>query len=362
MKELELLGLNPDGEQLTLNDSEGNRYTLPITDELRAALRRDRSAASSSADEIKAMSPREIQSYIREGKSIEEVSELASLPPSRVDALAYPIFEERRYAARRACAIPMGRDAGAMTLEELVATRLAARGVPATEIRWDALRRAGEPWTLTAHYTTADRERVATWHVVLESGSCEALDEEAIWLSETPLSPETQTWRAPNMPLVQMESTPHAQSAPEQPGAGAQDASASPLSPVSAPSPAPTKIDAVLASLDSQRGVPASMPSGEDVAEHEGDGSEADVLAIGSASGHADDVRQKDEEDEVTETIFDLPVRSVTPEDSSSDSKEESENEDAAASKPVKKIKKIRKSNGRPAMPTWDEIVFGKKD
>lgn len=32
MKELELLGLQPDGEQLTLNDSEGNRYVLPITD------------------------------------------------------------------------------------------------------------------------------------------------------------------------------------------------------------------------------------------------------------------------------------------------------------------------------------------
>jgi len=39
MKELELLGLQPDGEQLTLNDSEGNRYVLPITDALRAALR-----------------------------------------------------------------------------------------------------------------------------------------------------------------------------------------------------------------------------------------------------------------------------------------------------------------------------------
>lgn len=60
MKELELLGLQPDGEQLTLNDSEGNRYVLPITDALRAALRRDRQAADPSEPD-RQMSPREIQ-------------------------------------------------------------------------------------------------------------------------------------------------------------------------------------------------------------------------------------------------------------------------------------------------------------
>lgn len=357
MKELELLGLYPDGQQLTLNDAEGNRYRLPITDELRAALRRDRSAPATSSEEIKAMTPREIQSYIREGKSIEEVSELASLPPSRIDALAYPILEERRYAARRACATPMGRDAGAMTLEELVATRLAARGVPSTDISWDALRRSGEPWTLIARYTTAGRERMATWHVAFESGSCDALDEEAIWLSETPLLPETQPWRAPNTPLVQMPGASRTGSTPELPASPAEASPASPLSPVSAASPARTKIDAVLASLDSQRGVPASMPSGEDpTGEEASEDSVAEVLAIDSGTATPEDCASKDEEDEVTETIFDLPVRSVMPEDASTKTPED---EGAPAPKPVKKL---RKSSSRPTMPTWDEIVFGKKD
>ena len=41
MIKLQLLGLQPDGEHLTLNDAGGNRYSLPITDDLRAALRRD---------------------------------------------------------------------------------------------------------------------------------------------------------------------------------------------------------------------------------------------------------------------------------------------------------------------------------
>ena len=42
MKDLELLGLHPDGNQLILNDEEGPRYALAITHALRDTLRPER--------------------------------------------------------------------------------------------------------------------------------------------------------------------------------------------------------------------------------------------------------------------------------------------------------------------------------
>ena len=95
MKKLELLGLGPDGETLTLNDAEGNRYILPITDLLRATLRRDRPVVENPSESKRQMTPREIQSYIREGLSVEDVCELSALPASRVNPLAFPIVAER---------------------------------------------------------------------------------------------------------------------------------------------------------------------------------------------------------------------------------------------------------------------------
>ena len=42
MIDLDLLGVGADEETLVFTDSEGRRYTTPITDELRGAVRRDR--------------------------------------------------------------------------------------------------------------------------------------------------------------------------------------------------------------------------------------------------------------------------------------------------------------------------------
>ena len=39
MKDLELLGLHPDGNQLILNDGDGERYAIAITQQLRDAVR-----------------------------------------------------------------------------------------------------------------------------------------------------------------------------------------------------------------------------------------------------------------------------------------------------------------------------------
>jgi len=237
MKELELLGLQPDGEQLTLNDSEGNRYVLPITDALRAALRRDRQAADPSEPD-RQMSPREIQAYIREGMSVDEVCELSALPASRVAALAYPIIAEREYTARVARSFSIGHDRDGLTIEELVASRLLGRGVRPDDIAWDSLRRSGEPWTLIATFVTGDREHRASWYVDLERRALQALDDEGSWLSETQFPVSSSPWRPANTPPAAFDQSDEDGEDPRR-----------------------APIEDVLATLDQQRGRARPMPA-----------------------------------------------------------------------------------------------------
>lgn len=79
MRTLEFLGLHPDGDKVTLNDADGNRYTLAITDELRAALRQDRHVVRPQVSP-EPLSVRELQALFRSGKTLEEVSQLTNTP------------------------------------------------------------------------------------------------------------------------------------------------------------------------------------------------------------------------------------------------------------------------------------------
>ncbi|MCI1675229.1 MAG: septation protein SepH [Ancrocorticia sp.] len=304
MKKLELLGLQPDGENLTLTDEEGNRYSLPISEELRGALRRDR-GASSAPQEARQMTPREIQAHIRAGKSVEEVSDMAALPAAKVEALAHPILLEREYTAESARSYPIGHEVGALTVEEVVASRLVSRGVNADDITWDAIREPGAPWTLIATFSSGNKERHATWHVNTEHRTLDAVDDEAAWLSEEQVPVPTSPWRQPNTPRVATE-TPVA--------------------------PSSTRIDDVLASLDAQRGKVRPMPSDD-----EPDVPAGTSASAGTPASSADEASHPAEESDASVSpLFSVPEPPPQPE-------------------------KKRRTD-RPQMPSWDEIVFGKRD
>ena len=379
MKKLELLGLQNDGEHLTLNDAEGNRYSVEITDELRALLRKDPVSQTPEGESSQTVSPREIQAYVRAGKTIEEISELTSLPPSRIESLAHPIINERNYTARLARSLPTSRDPGSLTLEELVATRLASRGVKVDDIEWDAIRESGEPWTVIASYESAERERQAVWHVDVSKRSLEAVSEEAIWLSETPILPHGDAWRTPNTPALTKEKDTPSASLSSLPSAPSAPSAESPK--VDTGKASVSRIDAVLADLDARRGIPTDK-------EHYSSLLEANAAsALESASSpeaeESTEVDESPEERDNRETIFDLPVHSPDTASSqhSAPSAQSPYQEDdrfssaasadgsaafvapasESAQETAPKQKKVRRSD-RPSMPSWDEIVFGKKD
>ncbi|MFY9262891.1 MAG: septation protein SepH [Arcanobacterium sp.] len=351
MIELELLGLDPHEDQLSLNDSDGNRYVLPITDELRALLRKDRRPKADNTP-LKPITPREIQAHFRSGMTVADVSELSSLPASALEGLAHPIFQERQYMADNARSFRQGQDVGGLTLDELVVSRLVSRGVNANEITWDATRSPGGPWMLTASYQVADTDYTAQWQIVTKSRTVTAINDEAVWLTETQVPAPTSPWRALNTPP--MDEPANVDRAPSVPS---PDRKITAMDAVPASSGRPVSIDDVLASLDSKRGQAQPMPSDDDfdgahpAASEPERARDATILQFPKHRVKTIPDQSKAPEQSVASTPSASSAPGVIP-----GQRELDLGPEAIAEKPEQAKKKRR---NRPTMPSWDEIVFG---
>ena len=147
MRELKVVELDVDGNTVLCQTDSGERFTLRIDDRFRAAARGDRAAFDRSADQTmidvevhNVLRPKDIQSKIRAGASVEQVANASGMPIERVERFAHPVLLERSRAAELATAAhPVLSDGPAvLTLLETVSTALVARGSTRT-------RRTGTP-------------------------------------------------------------------------------------------------------------------------------------------------------------------------------------------------------------------------
>ncbi|PJI85710.1 septation protein SepH [Luteimicrobium subarcticum] len=221
MNELNLVGLHEDGECLVL-ECAGQRYTLHIDDALRAAVRRDRPQLERErAQDTGAMSVREIQARIRAGATAEEVASVSGLQLERVRRYEGPVLAEREHVVSRARASLVGPD-GSPSLDELVADRLAARGVDPLDVAWDSARDASGDWHVTAVFAAGGVDRTATWRYDAGARDVTARDDEARWLSESEVETrdvlprsaasarETEVVRAVLSPVDERDASPDA--------------------------------------------------------------------------------------------------------------------------------------------------------
>ena len=165
MIELELLGTSADGESLVLTDAQGERYSVLISDEVRVATRRARPPAEPAPA----------------GATPAEIASQHGMEVSAVERFEAPVQAEKDYALTRARAVRIGD--GGPTMGDLVLDRLAARGVDPSSLEWTATREAGEPWQIIVTFVQGAAEHAAHWHLS-NSGSLEAIDQEAQWLTE----------------------------------------------------------------------------------------------------------------------------------------------------------------------------------
>lgn len=383
MTELRLVGLHEDGEHLILATPDGEEYSVQINDALRAAVRRDRPRMEHHrAQAISRLSPREIQARIRAGVNISEIAAEAETDLTQITRYEGPVLAERQFIAQRAQAAHVGKGNDSPQLGDLVTDRLAARGLPTSDLAWDATRVANDPWTVQVTFTTAEDVETATWAFDQVTNQVQALNDAARSFTESkvadepiPLHPRLRSLHAqPQEAEAQVtelfDVEQHADLSASEPDQDADESAT----------------QALLSELQSRRGVrqfATSDESDEDLDEDEffdGFGPTSasffhpDVVATpvspASVPSPADppaELKQRISQQETSPMRMlpfgeppadSTPIPAVDPEEvtGTASGKKSPEADSAPVAKPTKTGRR-----GRSQVPSWDEIVFGAK-
>ncbi|MGV9745897.1 septation protein SepH [Rhodococcus zopfii] len=183
MRELRVVGLEPDGSHVVLADpATGDKFRIPIDDTLRAASRGDLARLGQIQIETTSqLRPREIQARIRGGASVEQVAEEAGIPVAKVERFAYPVLLERSRAAEMAQkGHPVRPDGPAVeTLLEVVSQAFRARGHNIDAATWDAWRDDDGHWVAQLQWHAGRSTNSAHWRYQPDAhgGTIVALDD-----------------------------------------------------------------------------------------------------------------------------------------------------------------------------------------
>jgi len=132
-----------------------------------------------------ALSPREIQSRVRAGDSVEEVARIAGMPIEWVEPFAVPVIAEREYVAQLAQNHQVRRGGETIahrSLGQVVADRLASRRVQTDSLTWDAWRLEGRRWLIRVDYDSGKARREARFVYDANGRFSVADNDDARWL------------------------------------------------------------------------------------------------------------------------------------------------------------------------------------
>ena len=201
MRELKMVGLDADGKHIICEiDDPAGQFKLAVNEQLKAALRGDPAPPEQPQLDINVtnmLSPKEIQSKIRAGASVEQVAAASGSDVARVRRFAHPVLLERARAAELATAAhPVLADGPAvLTLLETVTTAFVARGLNPDKLSWDAWRNEDSRWTVQLAWKVGRSDNIAHFWFTLgaHGGTVAAIDDAASELIdpdfERPLRP-----------------------------------------------------------------------------------------------------------------------------------------------------------------------------
>ena len=209
MRELSLIGLDVDGKHVICEGGDpADKFLIRVDDRLRAAVRGDRAGLVQNTrdNEVKGvLRPRDIQSRIRAGASVQEVVESSGMDLSKVERFAHPVLLERQRAAELATAAhPVLADGPAVeTLLETITSALSGRGLSSEATNWDAWRTDDGRWTVRMCWTAGLSENYAHFRFTpgAHGGTVTAIDEAASEL----IDPEFERPLRQVAPLAQLE-------------------------------------------------------------------------------------------------------------------------------------------------------------
>jgi hypothetical protein len=180
------VGLSQDGKSLIVATASGEELAIEVDDRLHAALRGDQPRLGQLEIEMEnALGPRDIQSKIRSGLSLEEVGRIAGMPLDRVERWAAPVLAEREHIALLAMSSSVrkrGETAGHRLLRAAVTERLQKRGVDIDTVDWDSYRQDDGRWSVSAGYRSGESTRSAVFVFDLQGRFSVAGNDEARWV------------------------------------------------------------------------------------------------------------------------------------------------------------------------------------
>lgn len=183
MTELELNGKTGDGLHLSLHDNDGNEFTIRVSDTLRATVNQQRLMAVPAADEP-SVSIKEVQRLLRAGHATEQIARDNNISIEKIERFAGPILSERIYIIDQAQQISLRKEGGrdAVTLLDVVISRLAPRNIDSSELSWDTWRLENGTWTIELHYPNNSGVGIAQWSFDATLRTVASLDENARWM------------------------------------------------------------------------------------------------------------------------------------------------------------------------------------
>jgi hypothetical protein len=121
---MELKFVTRENDYLVFETQQGDRLRTLIDDGLRDAIRKEQASASSG------VSPKDVQSGLRAGKSLSEVAAELGVPERAIEPFAAPILDELRYILDAALNTTLPSGNKMVRFEELVADSF-----PSAELR-----------------------------------------------------------------------------------------------------------------------------------------------------------------------------------------------------------------------------------
>jgi hypothetical protein len=209
---LHVVTLSADGRELLLGASPDGRpsHSVPVDARLTRALRGE-DPDGGAGSELQ-LSPRDIQSRLRRGESVEAIAVEAGVPVARIERYAGPVHSERAQILSDAQASFLVRPRSGRSghpLGEAVAANLAATAFarPETEA-WSVVRDEDGAWSLRLRVTVRGRTRTARWRWSPSRRELTALDAYGTQLGF--VDPAT----SPPAPLARLVPSPPAKKVP----------------------------------------------------------------------------------------------------------------------------------------------------
>jgi hypothetical protein len=339
MRALRVVGLDEGGKYVVVEDSiGGERYKIPADERLRAAARGDVTRLGQMAIELESqMRPREIQTRIRAGESVEQVASAANLPVQRVERFAYPVLLERSRTAELAQRAHPVREDGpdVQTLTDVAAHAFSLRGQDYTAVSWDSWRGDDGRWVVQLRWKTGRSDNRAHWSFSpgAHGGTVVPLDDNAFDIMDPNSTRPLRTVR-PVIPMGQQSEAPappQVQAAPdEEPAVEEVEASA-------VEEPQVIEATGTEHSAPAGRALPASQPPEESKPEPKPEPKEQPEQPAAEQPAAQEPAPQ---EPAAQEPAAQQPA-----------AQQPAQQQQPAAQKKGKK--------GRPNVPSWEDVLLG---